>query len=147
MVQPAVAWLRDLWGQLGAGPPPLDASVLVVGDRSVWSPGGGTSGWALWTHLRLEFCRSVWRLTARRSAGGQAFSAAAVVGMTAAEVSRSIRKDWARVGAGQGSSVEDARVRLELVDFESRWLVRGVLADLAGGVLQVHVPTALPASG
>ena len=69
VVQPAVAWLRDLWAKLGDALPPLDAQVLVVGDRTVWSPGGGDV-WELWTHLRLEFCRAVWRLTARRASTG-----------------------------------------------------------------------------
>jgi len=116
----------------------------VAGDRSVWCP-GGTSWWELWTHLRLEFCRSVWRLTARRSGGGLAFTAAAVVEMTAAELTRSIRLDWARVGAGQGSGVEARRVRLDLSDFADRWLMKGVLAEQeTDGTLRVHVPTALP---
>ena len=146
VVVAAVAWLRDLWGKLGDEPPPLDAQVLVLGDRSVWSPGGGDV-WELWTHLRLEFCRAVWRLTARRSSSGQAFSAAAVVAMTATELERSICLDWARVGAGQGSSVEDKRVRLESADFDDRWLLRGVLADRDDGSMRVHVPRALPAAG
>ena len=144
VVQPAVAWLRDLWAKLGDAPPPLDAQVLVVGDRTVWSPGGGDV-WELWTHLRLEFCRAVWRLTARRASTGQAFTATSVVEMAAAELERSICLDWARLGAGQGSSVEDRRVRLESEDFNDRWLLRGVLADRAGGTLQVHVPRSMPA--
>jgi hypothetical protein len=64
--------------------------------------------------------------------------------MTAAELERSIRLDWTRVGAGQGNSVEDKRVRLESEDFTDRWLLRGVLADRDGGTLQVHVPRSLP---
>ncbi len=80
-MQPAVAWLRGLWGQLGAAPPPLDARVLVVGDETVWSPGGGDVWEIVWTHLRLEFCRAVWRLTARRASTGQAFSATSVVAL------------------------------------------------------------------
>ena len=144
VVQPAMEWLRGLWTQLGDGPPPLDAQVLVVGDKSVWSPGGGDV-WELWTHLRLEFCQAVWRLTTRRASTGQAFTAAAVVQMTAAALERSICLDWARVGAGQGNSVEDKRVRLESADFDDRWLLRGVLADREGGTLQVHVPRSLPA--
>ena len=146
VVKAAVEWLRDLWGRLAGAPPPVDAQVWVVGDRSAWSPGGGDV-WELWTHLRLEFCRSVWRLTARRASAGQEFTAAAVVAMTAAELERSICMDWARVGAGQGNSVEDQRVRLESADFDARWLLRGVLADRDGGTLQVHVPRALPDAG
>jgi hypothetical protein len=114
VVQPAVAWLRGLWGQLGDAPPPLDAQVLVVGDKTVWSPGGGDV-WELWTHLRLEFCMAVWRLTARRASTGQAFSATSVVEMTASELERSICLD------------------------------RGVLADRGDGTLRVHVPRSLPA--
>ena len=143
VVKAAVEWLRDLWGRLGDAPPPLDARVLVVGDGHVWSPGGGDI-WELWTHLRLEFCRSVWRLSARRSSTGQAFTAAAVVEMTVAELERSICLDFARVGAGQGTSVEDKRVRLDSADFDDRWLLRGVLADRDNGTLSVHVPRALP---
>jgi hypothetical protein len=144
VVRPAVEWLRDLWGRLGSAAPPLDVRVVVVGDQSVWSPGGGAP-WELWTHLRLEFCRAVWRLTSRRSSAGQDFTAAAVVQMAAAALERSICLDWTRVGAGQGDSVEDRRVRLEASDFADRWLLRGVLADLEGGALRVHVPRALPA--
>ena len=146
MVKTAVEWLRDLWGKLADAPPPVDAQVWIVGNKVAWSPGGGDI-WELWTHLRLEFCRSVWRLTARRASAGQEFTAAAVVEMTAAELERSICLDWARVGAGQGNSVEDKRVRLESADFDARWLLRGVLADRDGGTLQVHVPRALPGAG
>jgi hypothetical protein len=121
----------------------LDAQVLVVGDKSVWSPGGGDGVWELWTHLRLEFCHAVWRLTTRRASTGQVFAAAAVVEMAAAALERSICLDWARVGAGQGNSVEDKRVRLESEDFDARWLRRGVLADRDNGTLQVHVPRSL----
>jgi len=142
VVKPAVEWLRHLWSQLGDATPPLDAQVLVVGDKSVWSA-GGKDAWELWTHLRLEFCRAVWRLTARRTSTGQVFTAAAVVEMTAAELERSICLDWARVGAGQGNSVEDKRVRLESEDFDVRWLKRGVLADRDNGTLQVHVPRSM----
>ena len=142
VVKPAVEWLRGLWARLGDGPPPLDAQVLVVGDQSVWSPGGGDV-WELWTHLRLEFCHAVWRLTTRRASTGQVFAAAAVVEMAAAALERSICLDWARVGAGQGNSVEDKRVRLESEDFDARWLRRGVLADRDNGTLQVHVPRSL----
>jgi hypothetical protein len=120
----------------------LDAQVLVVGDQSVWSPGGGDV-WELWTHLRLEFCHAVWRLTTRRASTGQVFAAAAVVEMAAAALERSICLDWARVGAGQGNSVEDKRVRLESEDFDARWLRRGVLADRDDGTLQVHIPRSL----
>ncbi len=96
VVKPAVEWLRGLWARLGNvgsagpnGPPPLDAQVLVVGDKSVWSPGGGDD-WELWTHLRLEFCHAVWRLTTRRASTGQVFAAAAVVEMAAAALERSV---------------------------------------------------------
>jgi hypothetical protein len=81
----------------------------------------------------------VWRLTTRRASTGQVFAAAAVVEMAAAALERSICLDWARVGAGQGNSVEDKRVRLESEDFDARWLRRGVLADRDNGTLQVHV--------
>ena len=121
---------------------PCAVGVLVVGDKNIWSA-GGKDAWELWTHLRLEFCRAVWRLTARRTSTGQVFTAAAVVEMAASELERSICLDWARVGAGQGNSVEDKRVRLESEDFDARWLRRGVLADRDSGTLQVHVPRSL----
>ncbi len=76
---------------------------------------------------------------------GQAFSATSVVEMTVSELERSICLDWARVGAGQGNSVEDKRVRLESEDFDARWLRRGMLADRGDGTLRVHVPRSLPA--
>ena len=63
VVQPAVAWLGALWSKVVAGVQlPLDARVLLAGDRTVWDPGGGDAGRALWTHLRLLFCRAVRRL-------------------------------------------------------------------------------------
>ena len=68
VVSPAVGWLRELWRRIGGSLPPLDARVLVVGDRSVWEPEGGRYGWELWSHLRLLFCRSVWSLTSKRRA-------------------------------------------------------------------------------
>ena len=67
VVSPAVGWLRELWRRIGGSLPPLDARVLVVGDRSVWEPEGGRYGWELWSHLRLLFCRSVWSLTSKKS--------------------------------------------------------------------------------
>ncbi len=73
---------------------PLDARVLLAGDHTVtvWDPGGGDAGRALWTHLRLLlFCRAVyavWHLLCRRVATGKVFTAAAVVGLTAAWVER-----------------------------------------------------------
>jgi hypothetical protein len=150
VVRPAAEWLRDLWGQIGDSSPPLDARVLVLGDRSVWDPGGGDDRWELWTHLRLHFCRAVWSLTARRSASGQAFSAASVVAMAAQAVERAIRRDWVRVGAQPADfdalptwcRLSVQRVVLELDVFKDRWLVRGVLAHLEAGVLRVHVPRA-----
>ena len=100
VVSPAVGWLRDLWRRVGGSLPPLDARVLVVGDKSVWEPEGGRSGWELWSHLRLLFCRSVWALTSRRRVSGQQFAAAAVVAMTAAVVEQAVRLDWQRAWVG-----------------------------------------------
>ena len=92
VVQPAVAWLGALWSKVVAGVQtlPLDARVLLAGDHTVWDPGGGDAGRALWTHLRLLFCRAVWHLRCHRVATGKVFTAAAVVGLTAAWVGRAI---------------------------------------------------------
>jgi len=100
VVFPAVGWLRELWRRIGGSLPPLDARVLVVGDKSVWAPAGGRYGWELWSHLRLLFCRSVWSLTSKRRASGQQFAAAAVVAMTAAAVEQAVRLDWQRAWVG-----------------------------------------------
>ncbi len=100
VVQPAVAWLGGLWSKVVAGvQPPLDARALLAGDHTVWDPGGGDAGRALWTHLRMLFCRAVWHLRCHRVATGKVFTAAAVVGLTAAWVGRAIRLDWLRVVA------------------------------------------------
>jgi hypothetical protein len=85
VVQPAVAWLGALWSKVVAGVQlPLDARVLLAGDHTVWDPEGGDAGRALWTHLRLLFCRAVWHLRCHRMATGKVFTAAAVVELTAA---------------------------------------------------------------
>jgi hypothetical protein len=62
--------------------------------------------------------------------------------MTVSELERSICLDWARVGAGQGNSVEDKRVRLESEDFDARLLRRGVPA---GGPGRRHLACACSA--
>ena len=161
VVRPAVSWLRTLWRKMAGVEPPLDARVIVVGDRSVWSPdeGQGCVKWEVWTHLRLAFCRAVWALTARRArAGGPQFTAAAVVAMVAAALERALRRDWLRVWVDPVGFAElpswcqlsVRRVRLDLSVFEERWLLGGVLAHLDGGgqgALLVHVPRGWDAGG
>jgi hypothetical protein len=70
VVQPGVAWLGALWSKVVAGVQlPLDARVLLAGDHTVWDPGGGDAGRALWTHLLLLFCRAVWHLRCHTQGG------------------------------------------------------------------------------
>ena len=153
-MRPAVGWLRTLWRKMAGVEPPLDARVIVVGDRSVWSPDGGQGcvKWEVRTHLRLAFCRAVWAFTAKRARpGGQQFTAAAVVAMASSSLERSIRRDWLRVWVNPVGFAElpswcqlsVRRVVLDLAVFEERWLLGGVLAHLDGGgrdALLVHVP-------
>ena len=164
VVRPAVRWLCRLCERALGGAPPEDiiVDVIVTGARSLWSPpGAGADRWALWTHLRLQFCYTVWTLTSRRNRAGQQFDAAAIVAMTAAALERAIRLDWVRVGVASGGggdlpswcSLGLRRVRLQPEVFAGRWLAGGVLAHLAVGggrdALCVHVPRALeqPVSG
>ncbi len=84
-----------MWARLVPGSRlPLDVRVLVAGDHTVWDPGGAAAGVELWAHLRLLFFRAVWHLRCCRVAGGQVFTAAAVVALTAAWVARAVRLDW-----------------------------------------------------
>jgi hypothetical protein len=169
VVQPAAQWLRRLCQQALGQAPPLDAAVIVVGDGSKWAPAAGAADAAgadgdagdLWTHLRLQYLKTVWSLTARRARTGQQFDAAAVVAATAAALERAIWRDWERVWAApEGADSLPSWCRLGLRQvvldrsaFERRWLAGGVLAHLEGasgrGVLRVHVPRALvgPAAG
>jgi hypothetical protein len=112
VVQPAVAWLRALWGRVVEGRVlPVNARVLLAGHHTVWDPGGGETGAELWTHfkckLRLLFCRAVWHLRCCRAAEGQVFTAATVVALES-WVQRAIRLDWLRVTsdlAGESASL------------------------------------------
>ena len=135
---------------------PLDARVLLAGDHTVWDPGGGDAGRALWTHLRLMFCRAVWHLRCHRVATGKVFTAAAVVGLTAAWVERAIRLDWLRVVADLTRAhtlpswcIIHKRFNMSQVDFSKRWCLGDVLAQVSSDetglpAVCVHVPTALP---
>jgi hypothetical protein len=122
VVRPAVAWLGGLWSRVVAGVQlPLDARVLLAGDHTVWDPGGGDAGRALWTHLRLLFCRAVWHLRCHRVATGKVFTAAAVVG-------RAIRLEWLRVVAALTRArtlpcwcIIHKRFNPSQADFSKRW--------------------------
>ena len=142
-----------LWSKVVAGVQlPLDARVLLAGDH----PGGGDAGRALWTHLRLLFCRAVWHLRCHRVATGKVFTAAAVVGLTAAWVGRAIRLDWLRVVADLTRArtlpswcIIHKRFNLSQADFSKRWCLGDVLAQVSSDgsglpILCVHVPTAIP---
>ena len=159
VVAPAVEWLRQLWAGIGGQVPPLDVRVLVVGDHTVWDPGGGKDFAELWHHLRLLFCRAVWALHSRRVALGHAFTAAAVVGVVAGWVGSAVRLDWLRVGVGLGAAggrlpsgcVVGQRHALTRAQFERRWCLGGVLASVVSGPgrasVRVCVPRALPVAG
>ena len=159
-VWPAVRWLRRLCERALGQAPPEDniVDIIVVGAKHLWAPpGDGPDPWALWTHLRLQFCKAVWALTTRRAATGQQFNAAAVVATTAAALERAVRRDWLRVwvtadgfeGMPSWCFLGLQRVALPLAAFEGRWLAGGALAHLDGsggrGALHVHVPRALDA--
>lgn len=157
VVQPALQWLRRLCQRVFGQAPPLDADVIVVGDGSKWAPAAGDASgdaWSLWTHLRLQYLKTVWSLTARRARTGQQFDAAAVVAATAAALERAIWLDWERVWAApEGAHGLPSWCRLGLKQvvldrsaFERRWLAGSVLARLEGAagrsMLRVHVPRA-----
>ena len=164
VVWPAVQWLRRLCQRaLGRVPPEhCIVDVIVVGAERMWRPpGDGAHPWGLWSHLRLQFCMAVWSLTKRRARTGHQFDAAAIVAVVAAALERAIRRDWQRCWvAGAGVEAMPSwcnlglqRVKLDLDEFEGRWLLGGVLAHLeaggGSGALRVHVPRALeaPVSG
>jgi hypothetical protein len=160
VVWPAVQWLRRLAERALGQAPPEDniVDIIVTGAKHLWQPpGDGPDPWALWTHLRLQFCLTTWTLARRRARTGQQFDAAAVVAATATALERAVRQDWLRVWASGEASADVPswcglglqRVRLDLVTFEERWLAGGVLAHLDGSggrdALRVHVPRALEA--
>jgi hypothetical protein len=100
VVQPAVAWLGALW------------SKVVAGCSCLWMPGfcwlGTTLSGTLGVGMPGRHCGPicaccfgvpVWHLRCHRVATGKVFTAAAVVGLTAAWVGRAIRLDWLRVVA------------------------------------------------
>ena len=166
VVRPALRWLHRLSQRaLGAAPPEDDlAGIIITGAKTLWAPPGSSNApWDLWTHLRLQYCFSVWTLTTRRNRTGDAFDSAAIVAMTAAALERAIRHDWLRVSVAAAAlpdmptwcTLGLARVQLKPEVFQARWLLGDVLADLPVGggqdALRVHVPRALeepvPAAG
>ncbi len=84
------------------------------------------------------------------------FTAAAVVGLTAAWVWRAIRLDWLRVVADLTRAhtlpswcIIHIRFNLSQADFSKRWCLGNVLAQVSSDgtglpTLCVHVPTAIP---
>jgi hypothetical protein len=84
------------------------------------------------------------------------FTAAAVVGLTAAWVGRAIRLDWLRVVADLTRAhtlpswcIIHKRFNLSQADFSKRWCLGDVLAQVSSDGtalpnLCVHVPTAIP---
>jgi hypothetical protein len=96
VVQPVFAWLQALWGQMVEGRvPPVDAQVLLAGDRTVWDPGGGEAGAELWAHLRHSAVLPCDHALALLP--GQVYSAGTVVALVTSWVQRAIRLDWPRI--------------------------------------------------
>jgi hypothetical protein len=115
---------------------PLDARVLLLGDESVWAPGGGEAAQGLWLHLRLLFCRAVWAQVCRSRAAGGGMSPAAVVAATAAFIARVIRLDRLRGTASlHGGAVlpswcviDGKTFQLTQEQFQERWCASDILA-------------------
>ena len=80
-------------------------------------------------------------LTTRRNRTGDALDSAAIVAMTAAALERAIRHDWLRLSVAAAAlpgmptwcTLGLARVQLKPEEFEARWLLGDVLADLPEG--------------
>ena len=153
-VRPAVQWLCDLWARIAPAdaPVPVDARVLLLGDRGVWAPSGGQGPERLWLHLRLLLCRAIWLTVCGARSGGSA-AWQGMVAVARAGVSRAIRQDWLRVSATLPGAavlpswcVIEKRYQLTQEQFQGRWCLNGALAhidttDAAGcPVLCVHVP-------
>ncbi len=88
--------------------------------------------------LRLLFRRAVWHLRCHRVATGKVFTAAAVVGLTAAWVGRAICLDWLRVVADLTRArtlpswcIIHKRFNLSQADFSKRWCLGDVLAQVS----------------
>ena len=138
VVRPAVGWLAGVVGAIVGTPPPLDASVWLVGDDSVWRP-TRPARW-LWDTLRCTLLLTAWSLGRRRRSGGPQFSSAALVDACVQAIERRVQADWQRV-CGDVTSVAGTspwwfrgrRVELSLAKFEERWCHGGVVAVVAPG--------------
>jgi len=146
VVVPAVEWLADLWQRLAGERPPLDARVWVLGDHRVWQPARPALR-SLWLHVRLALLWAVWCLRVRRRQSGVQHDAAAVVALAAAEVERSIRRDWFRVRfdartvmRAPAAWFHGRDACMSVAEFRRRWCCGAVLAHVAGSALCVHVP-------
>ena len=153
-VRPAVDWLCQLWARIAPSddPVPVDARVLLLGDLSVWRPGGGHGPEGLWLHVRLLFARAVWWLTGGRTGPAGAEGWRAVVAATSTWLARAIRQDWMRVSAALPGArilpswcVQERALQLTQEQFRDRWCINDVLAHIASAAagdprLQVHVP-------
>ena len=128
--------------------------TTLSGTLGVGMPGGHCGPICACCFAVLSVC---WHLRCHRVATGKVFTAAAVVGLTAAWVGRAIRLDWLRVVADLTRAhtlpswcIIHKRFNLSQADFSKRWCLGDVLAQVSsdGTGLPtssrcVHVPSAI----
>lgn len=141
-VRGAVQWLLDLHEALSGRRPPWDPRVILADDQRVWRPGTTVEDQLLWQRLRLTTLYHVWRARSSRHRfeDGSGDLTAAVVGGAAADISASIRRDWARTRMAEtmeeagGAYLYSSRRNLSItVDaFKAMWARRGVLCNVSG---------------
>ena len=141
-VRGAVKWLLDLYETLSGRRPPWDTRVILADDQRVWRPGSTKEDQLLWQRLRMTTLYHVWRArcSRHRYEDGGGDLTAAVVGGAAADISASIRRDWARtrmadtIEEAGGAHLYSSRRNLSItVDaFKALWARRGVLCSVSG---------------
>lgn len=141
-VRGAVQWLIDLHEAITGKRPPWDPRVILADDQRIWRPGGTEVDQLLWQRLRLTTLYHIWRAQSSRQrfedSGGD-LSAAAIGGATA-DITASIRRDWARtrmvaaIEEAGGGHLCNPRRDLSITedDFKAVWAQRGVLCVVSG---------------
>ena len=141
-VRGAVKWLLDLHEALTGRRPPWDPRVILADDQRIWRPGPTVEDQLLWQRLRLTTLYHVWRARSSRHRyeDGRGDLTASVTGGAAADISASIRRDWARTR--MAATMEEAggahlysfkkNLSITVDAFKAVWARGGVLCTVRG---------------
>jgi hypothetical protein len=158
-VRPALLWLLDVWHAASAIRLPPDAAVILADDTKAW-PGGAPPAadtYQLWTRLRLAYLHAAWQARCSLAADEPSAHAAALAMDVIDITRRHISGDWLRATvdirtatALSSSWFRGRKPELTVEVFAQRWALRGVLCEVQGDDLHLHLsnsrPIAIPPS-